>query len=66
MIRLALLLGTGYMAYRYMQKQKQASVDALTKGKVIGWLPQWDEVLAYVTAPENNGGTGAVYVLLAR
>lgn len=36
------------------------------KGKVIGWLPQWDEVLAYVTAPENNGGTGAVYVLLAR
>ncbi len=36
------------------------------KGKVIGWLPQWDEVLAFVTAPENNGGTGAVYVLLAR
>lgn len=36
------------------------------KGKVVTWLPQWDEVLAYVTAPENNGGTGAVYVLLAR
>lgn len=36
------------------------------KGKVVSWLPQWDEVLAYVTAPENNGGTGAVYVLLAR
>lgn len=36
------------------------------KGKVVEWLPQWDQVLAFVTAPENNGGTGAVYVLLAR
>lgn len=30
MIRLALLLGTGYMAYRYMQKQKQSTTGSGT------------------------------------
>lgn len=36
------------------------------KAKLNKWLPQWDEVLAYVTAPARDGGSGAVYVLLAR
>ena len=36
------------------------------KGKVSKWLSQRDEVLAYCSAPPNDGGTGAVYVLLRR
>lgn len=36
------------------------------KLKVAGWLRQRDEVLAYCSAREYDGGTGAVYVLLRR
>ena len=36
------------------------------KVKLNKWLPQWDEVLAFTTAPPRDGGTGALYVLLAR
>lgn len=34
------------------------------KGKVDKWLRQWDGVLAFVSARQVDGGTGAVYVLL--
>lgn len=33
---------------------------------VNGWLRQHRDVLAFVSAPENQGGTGAVLVLLKR
>ncbi len=36
------------------------------KGKVNTWLRQWDQVLAFCSARPNDGGTGAVYVLLRR
>lgn len=36
------------------------------KASVNRWLRQWDDVLAFVSAPARDGGTGAVYVLLAR
>ncbi len=36
------------------------------KSKVAGWLRQRNEVLAFVSTPPNDGGTGAVYVLLRR
>jgi DNA-nicking Smr family endonuclease len=36
------------------------------KASVDRWLRQWDEVLAFVSAPVRDGGTGAVYVLLRR
>lgn len=36
------------------------------KQKTNQWLRQRDEVLAFVTAPRWDGGTGAVYVLLSR
>ncbi len=36
------------------------------KTKVGGWLRQRDEVLAFCSAREIDGGTGAVYVLLRR
>ena len=34
------------------------------KRKVNSWLRQWDQVLAFVSARQVDGGTGAVYVLL--
>lgn len=34
------------------------------KGKVDRWLRQWGAVLAFVSARQVDGGTGAVYVLL--
>jgi len=34
------------------------------KAGVKNWLRQWDEVLAYCSALDRDGGTGAVYVLL--
>jgi DNA-nicking Smr family endonuclease len=36
------------------------------KASVNRWLRQWDAVLAFVSAPPHDGGTGAVYVLLRR
>lgn len=36
------------------------------KGKVNAWLRQKDEVLAFCSARPNDGGTGAVYVLLRK
>lgn len=34
------------------------------KQKVSRWLRRWDAVLAFVSTPQVDGGTGAVYVLL--
>lgn len=36
------------------------------KRKVDAWLRRWDAVLAYVSARQVDGGTGAVYVLLRK
>lgn len=36
------------------------------KGKVNSWLRQKNEVLAFCSARPNDGGTGALYVLLKR
>ena len=36
----------------------------ILKNKVNHWLRQWDSVLAFVSARQVDGGTGAVYVLL--
>lgn len=38
----------------------------ILKGKVNSWLRQKDAVLAFCSARQNDGGTGAVYVLLKR
>lgn len=34
------------------------------KTAVDRWLRQWDDVIAFASARPNDGGTGAVYVLL--
>lgn len=36
------------------------------KGKVDRWLRRWDPVLAFSSARQVDGGTGAVYVLLRK
>ncbi|TDJ10252.1 MAG: DNA mismatch repair protein MutS, partial [Gammaproteobacteria bacterium] len=36
------------------------------KRKVDTWLRQWNTVLAFVSARQVDGGTGAVYVLLRK
>ncbi len=36
------------------------------KVSVDQWLRRRDDVLAFASAPENDGGTGAVYVLLRK
>ena len=36
------------------------------KRSVDKWLRQWDVVLAFVSTPQVDGGTGAVYVLLRK
>lgn len=36
------------------------------KARVGGWLRQCDQVLAFCSTPDHDGGTGAVYVLLRR
>ena len=36
----------------------------ILKSKVNAWLRRWEEVLAFVSARQVDGGTGAVHVLL--
>ena len=36
------------------------------KNAVNRWLRQWDTVLAFVSTPQVDGGTGAIYVLLQK
>jgi len=43
---------------------RSASGEPVLKGKVAGWLAQRDAVLAYVQARDQDGGGGAVMVLL--
>jgi len=38
--------------------------EPVLKGKVLGWLKQREDVLAFCQAPANDGGSGAVRVLL--
>lgn len=38
---------------------------SVLKSKLNLWLRQCDEVMAFCSAPLNDGGTGAAYVLLA-
>lgn len=40
--------------------------DGILKTYVNGWLRQHRDILAFVSAPDNQGGTGAVFVLLKR
>lgn len=45
---------------------KSKPFPALMKSFVINWLEQIDEVLAFHSAQRRHGGTGALYVMLAK
>jgi len=58
----------GYTCIRVVHGKGMGSGDRgpILKGKVNKWLRQWDKVLAFVSARQIDGGTGAVYVLLRK
>ncbi len=57
----------GYRCVRIIhgKGQRSAEQQPILKQKINQWLPQRKEVLAFVSAPRRDGGTGAVYVLLS-
>lgn len=57
----------GYRCVRIIHGKGQRSTEQqpILKQKINQWLPQRKEVLAFVSAPRWDGGTGAVYVLLS-
>ena len=61
-------LDRGYRCVRVVHGKglRSGNRGPVLKVKVAHWLRQRDEVLAYCSARENDGGTGAVYVLLRR
>jgi DNA-nicking Smr family endonuclease len=63
---LALAVRRGLRCVRVVHGKgyRSASGEPVLKGKVAGWLAQRDEVLAYVQARDQDGGGGAVLVLL--
>ena len=59
-------LETGRRCVRIIHGRGRGSGEQpVLKQKANQWLRQKDEVLAFVTAPRWDGGTGAVYVLLS-
>jgi DNA-nicking Smr family endonuclease len=47
-------------------KGQRSPQGAVLRPLVAGWLSRRDDVLAFATAPEHEGGSGALYVLLRR
>jgi len=64
---LAHSLATGRRCVRIIHGKGRGSgaQQPVLKQKTNQWLRQREEVLAFVTAPRWDGGTGAVYVLLS-
>lgn len=47
-------------------KGEAEATPALLKSWINKWLPQFEDVLAYHSAQQHHGGTGAVYVMLKK
>lgn len=58
----------GYTCVRVVhgKGRRSGARGPVLKRKVDHWLRQWDGVLAFVSARQVDGGTGAVYVLLKK
>lgn len=56
----------GYRCVRIIHGKgtRSGSGGPVLKPKVCHWLRRRDQVLAFTTAPPNDGGSGALYVLL--
>jgi len=59
---------TGKRCVRIIHGKGRGSVQGkpVIKNKVNIWLRQRDEVLAFCSARQNDGGTGAIYLLLKK
>lgn len=59
-------LSTGRRCVRIIHgKGRGSGTQPVLKQKVNQWLRQREEILAFVSAPRWDGGSGAVYVLLS-
>ena len=58
----------GHLCVRIVHGKGLGSGDRgpVLKSAVSRWLRKWDSVLAFVSARQVDGGTGAIYVLLER
>jgi DNA-nicking Smr family endonuclease len=61
-------IGRGHLCVRIIHRKGLGSGQRgpILKRKVDVWLRQWDPVLAFVSARQVDGGTGAIYVLLKK
>ncbi len=59
-------LNDGFRAVRVVHGKgyRSRNHEPVLKKKIAGWLQQRDEVLAYCQAPQADGGSGAVLILL--
>jgi DNA-nicking Smr family endonuclease len=58
--------GVGCVRVIHGKGRRSGPSGPVLKGRVQQWLMQWDPVLAFVSAGSRDGGSGALYVLLAR
>ena len=60
--------GRGHTCVRIVHGKGRGSGDRgpVLKRNVNAWLRRWDTVLAFTSARQVDGGTGALYVLLRR
>jgi DNA-nicking Smr family endonuclease len=58
----------GYTCVRIVHGKglRSGSEGPVLKRKVDAWLRRWDGILAFVSARQVDGGTGALYVLLKK
>lgn len=64
-IRQSLMAGRRCVRVIHGKGRGSGAEQPVLKQKTNQWLRQFDEVLAFVSAPRWDGGTGAVYVLLS-
>jgi DNA-nicking Smr family endonuclease len=59
-------LNDGFRCVRVVHGKgyRSRNQEPVLKRKMAGWLQQRDEVLAYCQAPQSDGGSGAVLILL--
>jgi DNA-nicking Smr family endonuclease len=61
-------LGSGHRCVRIVHGKglRSPGGEGVLRTKVQKWLARREEVLAFASCPPNDGGTGAVYVLLKK
>jgi len=58
--------GIRYLRIVHGKGQRSPNGRGILKDALVGWLSQRDDVLAFCSAPDREGGTGAIYLILRR